>query len=250
MRVNRGKYTLIRRRLILTASFLIVVTVCEPQAAHSDREVRQVQEAGSASASLGSARQAHAGETCVVCRQSVGSVDRVYVVDGQRTPVHAGNCDSLLKRDPGRYLASLRPRGAFLGAVPGAGLGGSPAWLIAACYVLLGLVFGGLCSYRALNRGFNPLHWFLAGLFLNVLAFMLLLTRRAERGRSLPGILPHGLSKIPATYAPRPCPGCGKLNHPAAGSCARCGRRLDPEVASEMEKAGLLQAGSSERSGI
>src|SRR5271157_6600543 len=46
-----------------------------------------------------------AGETCIVCDKTVGATDRVYEVEGQRVPVHAGVCDNAFRRKPGHFLA-------------------------------------------------------------------------------------------------------------------------------------------------
>jgi len=233
--------------MALAGTLLSLALMSKAQVAHSGPGLGQTGAASDPSVELGPAAAPRAGETCMVCKKPVGPADRVYSVDGQRAPVHTANCDALLKHDPGRYLDSLRPRGAFLGAEPSRGFAVSWVWVIAASYVLLGLVCGGLCSYRALDRGFDPLRWFFAGFFLNVVAAAFLLTRRAETAASRHGGVPRGLAKVPATYAPQSCHGCGKLNHPAAGSCAGCGRKLEPQVASEVGKTGLRRADSSGR---
>ncbi len=179
------------------------------------------------------------GETCLVCNEPVGVDDRVYIVNGQRVPTHVVGCDAELKRAPERYLARLKPRGAFLGAEPGPRATLSPSWFFLGSYVLLGLVFAGICGYRALNHCLNAVPWFFAGFFFNIAGYFVLLTRHPdERKPALLG-LPKGLVKIPATYAPRPCPGCGAMNHPSASSCSGCGAKLQPLVPSEVAKAGL-----------
>jgi hypothetical protein len=191
------------------------------------------------STQFGEVAAPRAGETCIVCRKSVGHIDRVYTVDGQRLPVHRVSCEALLKQAPGRYLASLKPRGAFLGAEPATGSAASWNWVLVAGYVLLGLAFGGWCSYRALNHGLSPIRWFFIGFFLNLLGFAILLARpRGERVRA-PGGVPPGLAKFAATHSPRPCSACGKLNHPSAAACAGCRGKLQPAMASEVVKAGV-----------
>jgi hypothetical protein len=40
----------------------------------------------------------------------------VYLVEGQRVPVHRGTCDDELRARPKIFLAELKPRGAFLDA--------------------------------------------------------------------------------------------------------------------------------------
>ncbi len=178
-----------------------------------------------------------AGETCIVCEKAIGATDRVYEVEGQRVAVHAGACDNAFTREPGRYLARLKPRGAFLGAEPNLGPNISWRWFAFGIYVFLGLVFGALCAYRAVNRALKPWPWFLAGFFLNLFGFLALVTRPA--GDSSMAGLPPGLVKVPTTYSPRVCPRCGRLNHPSATSCVECGNKIEPLVTSEVTRVGL-----------
>ena len=180
-----------------------------------------------------------AGETCIVCDKTVGATDRVYEVEGQRVPVHAGACDNAFRRNPGHFLARLKPRGAFLGAEPNIGPNFSLGWFAFGIYVLLGLVFGAFCAYRAVNHSLKPLPWFLAGFFLNFLGFLALVTRPAGDSSMAPAGLPPGLVKVPTTYSPRVCPRCGAMNHPSATSCVGCGNEIEPLVTSEVTRAGL-----------
>ena len=178
-----------------------------------------------------------AGETCIVCDKTVGAEDRVYEVEGQRVPVHTGACDDAFRRAPGHFLARLKPRGAFLGAEPNLGPNFSLGWFAFGIYVLLGLVFGAFCAYRAVNHALRPLPWFLAGFFLNVFGFLALVTRPA--GDSGVAGLPPGLVKVPTTYSPRVCPRCGEMNHPSATSCVGCGNKIEPLVTSEVSRVDL-----------
>ena len=178
-----------------------------------------------------------AGETCIVCDKAVAATDRVYEVEGQRVPVHMGACDNAFRRAPEHFLARLKPRGAFLGAEPNLGPNFSLGWFAFGIYVLLGLVFGAFCAYRAVNHALRPWPWFLAGFFLNVFGFLALVTRPAG-DRSMAG-LPPGLVKVPTTYSPRVCPRCGEMNHPSATSCVGCGNKIEPLVTSEVARAAL-----------
>jgi hypothetical protein len=178
-----------------------------------------------------------AGETCIVCDKAVAATDRVYEVEGQRVPVHMGACDNAFRRAPEHFLARLKPRGAFLGAEPNLGPNFSLGWFAFGIYVLLGLVFGAFCAYRAVNHSLKPWPWFLAGFFLNVFGFLALVTRPAG-DRSMAG-LPPGLVKVPTTYSPRVCPRCGEMNHPSATSCVGCGNKIEPLVTSEVARATL-----------
>jgi len=180
-----------------------------------------------------------AGETCIVCDKAVAATDRVYEVEGQRVPVHKGACDHAFRRAPEHFLARLKPRGAFLGAEPNLGPNFSLGWFAFGIYVLLGLVFGAFCAYRAVNHSLKPWPWFLAGFLLNVFGFLALVTRRAGDSRMAAAGLPPGLVKVPTTYSPRVCPRCGEMNHPSATSCVGCGNKFEPLVTSEVARTAL-----------
>lgn len=183
--------------------------------------------------------EARAGETCIVCDKAVGPKDRVYEFEGQRVPVHVGACDIAFLRNPGHYLARLKPRGAFLSAEPNLAPNISWRWFAFGIYVLLGLVFGAICAYRAVNHALKPWPWFLAGFFFNLFGFLALLTRPAGESSMAPAGLPRGLVKVPTTSSPRICPHCGTPNHPAATSCSGCGNKIEPLVTSEVSRVGL-----------
>jgi len=175
------------------------------------------------------------GALCVVCGEEIHAHDSMYQVGGQRVPVHAPGsaCNAAFRADPQKFLAALQPRGAFLGGAPSQV---SFGWFLFGCYVLLGLVFAGLCGQAALHRGHPQTPWFLAGFFFNVLAFLALLVR-PRRAVDAPAGVPGGLGKIAATYSPVAC-ACGAANHPSARQCSSCGAELRPAFASEVERAG------------
>ncbi len=183
--------------------------------------------------SLGERVAPKPGEICAVCNRPVGAGDDVYIVNGQRVPVHRDSCLAKLQADPGKYVAHLRPAGSFLGLEPDAATALTGRWLAAGLYVLLGLVFAALSANAALNRGLHPTPWFVAGLFFNVLAWGALMARRPARAPAVP----RGLSKIPETASPLPCPRCGYPNHPAARACLGCGAELRPDAVSEASRA-------------
>jgi hypothetical protein len=191
---------------------------------------------------------ARPGEICIVCNNPVGPDDPVYLVQGQRVPVHADEEREFLS-NPRKYLMRLKPLGgALLGAdsnQPGmANRAGndqpsvSRVWIYSGLYVLLGLVFAGICAHRALHTGYNPVAWFGLGFLLNAVAYILLLTR-SKREVYAPAGVPSGLGKIAATHAPQRCPQCGAFNHPSAIHCLACGASLSPEVESEVKRVGF-----------
>ncbi|MGE5326886.1 MAG: hypothetical protein ACM3NO_07590 [Deltaproteobacteria bacterium] len=184
---------------------------------------------------LGQAVEPRANDICIVCKRPLGTEGVVYLVNGQRVPLHFVVCYNVFEKNPRKFLAALQPRGAFLGT------GGqenalSFAWFLGGLYVLTGLVFAALCANRALTIGRSPAAWFAAGLALNAFGYLILLTRSRQPGAA--GV-PEGLGKIATTYAPIPCPQCGALNHPAADKCLECGGTLQSTVGSEVRKAGL-----------
>lgn len=177
------------------------------------------------------------GEICALCNRPLGPNDPVYMVHGQRVPLHAAEM-----AEPGAaarlqtLLAQLRPRGAFIGESAPAEL--SAGWFFFGVYVLIGLLFGALCAHRALHMGYDPISWFFAGLVFSLLGYLVLLTR-PKRDVVAPAGIPSGLRKIAATYAPAACPKCGTENHPTAAQCLGCGASLHPQLTSEVSRAGL-----------
>jgi hypothetical protein len=190
----------------------------------------------------------HPGEICIVCNNPVGPDDSVYLVQGQRVPMHAGE-ERVFFSNPRNYLRRLKPMGgALLGAdsnQPGMANGAgndqpsvSRVLIYGGLYVLLGLVFAAICAHRALHTGHSPGVWFGLGVVLNVFAYFLLLTRPKRQVRAPAGV-PAGLGKIAATHAPQRCPKCGASNHPSAAQCLACGASLSPGVESEVRRVGL-----------
>jgi len=178
------------------------------------------------------------GEICALCNRPIGADDPVYLVHGQRVALHAAEM-----AEPGAaarlqtLLAQLRPRGAFIGA-ESAPAQLSAGWFLFGIYVLVGLLFGALCAHHALHTGYNPITWFFAGLVFSLPGYLVLLTRPKQEVVAPAGI-PSGLRKIAATHAPAACPKCGTENHPSAAQCLGCGASLQPQLTSEVARAGL-----------
>jgi len=192
------------------------------------------------SSTVGKRVQPKVGDICLVCYRPIQDGDAVFLVRGQRVPIHREELEPDLPGQLERLLAHLQPRGAFIGAEQNQPPL-SRVWFFLGLYVLVGLIFAALCAHRALHTGHNPFAWFGLGLALNLFAYLLLLTR-PRREVPAPAGVPGGLRKIPATYAPQPCAGCGTLNHPSATACLGCGTRLEPKVVSEVGRVGLRPA--------
>jgi ribosomal protein L40E len=179
----------------------------------------------------------HEGEICLTCGEPISAQDVTYLVDGQRVPVHKGACLGVLAAAPTKWLAKLKPRGAFLDA-SAAKIGLSTGWLIFGSYVLLGLIFGALAAHRAFHVGRDPLTWLGIGLVANLPAFLVLLVLPKHEVHALGGV-PGGLGKISATHSPDACPACGAENHPSARQCSSCGGTLQARFVAEVQKVGL-----------
>lgn len=174
------------------------------------------------------------GERCIVCKQQIHGDDVIEVrYQGRRFFVKAEMLADF-DAEPLRYFEDLQARsGLFDERAVGAGKV-SYGWLAFGTYVVVGLVFAALCGYLAIGRGHLPLPWFFAGLAGNVAALFVLL--KSPRG-PLEGGMPPGLTKVPVTRAPVPCPGCGATNHPVATECGGCGAELTPVVEPETARA-------------
>ncbi len=186
---------------------------------------------------LGKRVPAQPGDICMLCNNPVDKDDGVYLVNGQRVPLHIAEMKAASPERIRAVLAQVRPRGAFLGTDP-TQQQITTGWFFFGLYVLAGLIFSALCAHHAFHAGQNPIQWLMAGLFLNVVAYGILLTRPRHEVTAPVGI-PRGLRKISATYLPEPCPKCGTENHPTARSCAGCGATLSPKMTSEVARAGL-----------
>jgi len=179
------------------------------------------------------------GEYCSLCYEKLQASDLVYVVWGQRVGVHSGSEDEDFRADPKKWIAHMRPGGAFLGVdgaidTPQKAL--SDVWFAVGLYVLFGLVFGALCAQRAFHSGYPPGRWFALGMAFNVVAYVALAMKPKGEVTAIAGV-PHGLRKIASTFAPVPCPACGETNHPSATKCLGCRAGLRPQTVSEVRRA-------------
>lgn len=186
---------------------------------------------------LGKEVPARPGEICLVCGKPIGADDVVYLIHGQRVALHAVVCFGEFDKTPYKYLDMVEPHGAFLG-MGGESQALSLGWFFLGLYILLGLIFAALCAHQAMRTGHSATAWFGAGLALNAVGYLLLITRRPGEMDGPEGV-PAGLQKIPLTYSPRACPVCGAPNHPSATQCSACGAALEPQAPSEARKAGL-----------
>jgi hypothetical protein len=178
---------------------------------------------------------ARVGEYCTVCGSPLTVDDVALIVKGRRFPVDKSMVDVFLK-NPQAYFRTKQVRGALfheeLQSAAGTTQSGlARGWFLFGLYILTGLVCAGLSGYVAVAKGLPAIPHFFAGFFLSMLGLLYVLTR-SSHGK--PGTVPHGLVKVPTTYAPVPCPACGNTNHPAAARCAACGAALEPKLQSDV----------------
>ena len=129
-----------------------------------------------------------------------------------------------------------RPRGALFSEEGPSGQPLSLGWFALGLYVLVGLIFAGTCAHEAVHRALPPIRWFFAGLFLNAVSYLILLTRApGDAGQFFAGI-PRGLRKVPHTYYSQECPACSYHNHPAGDHCEGCGAKMDSPFESEAAR--------------
>lgn len=223
--------------LLVPAQRVIAV---QPFAAATEGETQAASAGSEADNTLTRQVEPKGEETCLVCRKPIGHDDAVYLVEGQRVPVHRGACEDALRARPKVWLAKLKPRGAFLDA-SSLGAQASNDWLYLGLYVLAGLGFGALAAHRAFHVGRRPLAWLAIGLIANLPGYLILLVLPKREVRALAGV-PSGLAKIASTYSPQVCPHCGAENHPSAPECSGCGATLSPTTESEAARVGLRGA--------
>lgn len=214
---------------ILFLGILVLAAAAQAQPSQPPKETK---------VSLPSTTPSHEGEICVACGKPISSHDPTFLIRGQRVPVHEQNCLDVFLKAPEHYTSQLEARSGLFSATapsePSHAL--SRGWFFLGLYAVAGLIFSAVCAQRALAMGLPIVPWFFAGLLLNAVGYLLVLTRRPREPVHYPAGMPRGMGKVSATYAPERCPHCGGTNHPAAETCAGCGSRLQPRVSSEVSR--------------
>ena len=111
---------------------------------------------------------------------------------------------------------------------------------VASPYVLLmvwavvALVFGTAGAAWAVSKGRRGGRWWVICALLLPLG-LLWLGMMSDRPHRFP---PRGLTRIPTTVEPVPCPDCSATNHPAAKVCGGCGTALKAAMESEVSALG------------
>ena len=169
---------------------------------------------------------------CPVQGHEVTDRSRVVEWRGRRYFLGTDACVEKFMEDPETFARTIEPRAALFRSQSPSEMSYGPGFLLASLLIVLGLVSGGASSYVAVQKGHPPVPWFLAGLFLNVVALAAIATRDARSLR----FTKEGLTKMPQTHAPNACPSCARDNHPLAESCAGCGAELSPDTTSEAAR--------------
>ena len=173
-----------------------------------------------------------AGEVCLVSGQPLSQEDVVYLVRGRRVPLKREYLAAFVA-DSSRYLALSKPKSALFHEHAAQARGIDLGWFLFGLYVLVALIFSGLSGYTAVSKGLNPIPHFFIGLIFSALGYLYVLARsRATQSSEVP----RGLVKVRTTHEPVACGQCSYTNHPAAKVCLGCGAKLQPIVASEVEK--------------
>jgi len=175
------------------------------------------------------------GTPCLACGRTIREDQQRCVIrrERRRIELHVDHCLESWRDSADRLFGRVQAKGALFDAAATSVLG--PRWDVFAfsIYVLVGVVFGALTAYVAVDRGHHPVRWFFAGVLFNVLAFGAILLAGRGRHDAGPEGVPPGLRKVPRTRTPRRCDECGTLVHPAADRCPKCGTALEPRADAE-----------------
>jgi hypothetical protein len=213
--MTRGHWNTGWRPVVLTITLLIGLS--QAPAAQVSQEPEELD------------RYAGDGQQCLVCGLPIHDQDVVEIRYKGRTFHVSADMLGEFRDRPDTYFRRLQARSVLFDERSTEAGQLSVGWLIVGCYVLVGLVFAALCGYLAVARSLEPVPWFFAGLIGNLAAlFVLLATPRGNASTPT-----AGLTKVPTTREPLPCPDCGSHNHPAATNCSECGSTLSPAVEAE-----------------
>ena len=179
-------------------------------------------------------------EDCLVCGKSHDIANYVVYYKGMEFPLCSSGCldhysEAASHKKLDSITAKIEPRAALFQEDSNQRdpLAKTFFWL--GYYVLIGLVFGGLASYAAVQRGFNPWSGFIIGFFLNVIGFIIVFSTPMQKMQ----FSSVGLTKVPKTRNEVICSGCGHSNHPSAKTCIECGQKFKSRIRSEVQAVGL-----------
>lgn len=174
------------------------------------------------------------GLHCPVDRETVRNREFGTRFRGRRYYMDREDCQKIFLADPERFAKAIEPRASLFASPRPDRTSYGPFVLYFGILIVVALFFSASTSYVAIQKGLDGKRWFWGGFFFNVIALALVLTR----GRKEMLFRSDGVRKTPATYEPGACPKCGKLNHPSANRCSRCGQALEALVQSDVARAG------------
>ncbi|GMT48546.1 MAG: hypothetical protein IEMM0008_0085 [bacterium] len=161
--------------------------------------------------------QVKEGDVCIVSGQYIGPDDVVIEHENNRFPLKKEALTTFLE-NPGKYISKKQPKGALFSNEIVKSRPLSKIWLILAIYIFVGLVFAALTVQKALAKKYRPAPWFFMGLFFNVIAYIIILSKdEASRSEQ-----ENVSSELFRSTQPVLCPECGMENHPSAQSCTEC----------------------------
>ena len=177
---------------------------------------------------------------CLVCGRVHDSGNNIVNYKQMKLPLCSSGCEEHFKHADATGLldpitAKIEPRGMLFqeDSNPQKDLGKWPYWI--SCYLLVGLIFGGIVSYQSIQKGANAWTGFLCGFLLNGLGIFLILLKPKKETR----FHSKGLTKVPRTRKEILCSACEHPNHPCAKKCNKCSQTLETMAASEVEAVGL-----------
>lgn len=178
---------------------------------------------------------------CIACGQSTEGVAGAGAVEhaGRAVQVCSPPCAAHFAANADLLFAQFQARGALFDETSMVARDEHQlfsAWFWLGVWVVLGLVGGAWAAFLALSKGLEPAPWLWRGLAFNLIAVVAVALKPAAKSGA-GGAVPPGLAKIPATAAPRDCPGCGGPNHPNARRCVGCGATLAAGGESESQRA-------------
>lgn len=159
------------------------------------------------------------GEKCLISGLPLDpDKDVVLMVKGRRYP-YKKEALPIVIANPEKHLGKLQPKGALFHEPMGNEGILSKIWLYFGIYFLIGIIFAGLCTQKAIKNNRPLLTWFFAGLFLNITAYIVILL-------TPPNPEPEPVVEEFKTSQPVICPSCGCENHPSVQKCYQCSSRL------------------------
>ncbi len=172
---------------------------------------------------------------CLVCQKIHSNTDHTIIYKGMKIPLCSEGChDHYQEASNNNTLdtitSKIEPRAALFQEDSQTKYNLSKLFFWIGLYIFIGLVFGGLSAYIAVQKGLTAWSAFLIGLALNILGLIFIVKK--PKNETL--FHSDGLSKVPVTHSESICRSCGHSNHPSAKKCNNCDNQLASSVTSEV----------------